>query len=425
MAGEAAELPNLVCITILLPSIELTSISRRTVFDDNEAGQQAQPTGNPPPPAPGAVPQAGGPPAPPNVNRPAGNNPLGNPLDLVNRLLGPQPQVDNNAQFQQNRPPPAGNNANAGARNTAPDGTSVLIHYEVQYQGRRPQPGQTQPTGGLTPVPQVFGYQGSARAENSRALHNGQSNSVAETPTSAQPTGTSDAIPSPSTVSSQAAAAQADTPAESDSETSSEDEDGPTKETLSPMDAARQAALRRFGNGPLSPPNNTAEAAVRGPSFPKPTPTTHLPEKPSPTPAPASSAAPDSPASSSSTAAVAPALIPLHDILFSSDPNNIPSMIRVPDVPVVSESRSLGNIPSHLNDEQLDRLDRLTREAIDERLLVLEGVSNTVYRCIDDLMRMRSTLPTVQSPDRDNGQMSSRREEKQPERKDIARQSSS
>jgi E3 ubiquitin-protein ligase synoviolin len=39
-------------------------------------------------------------------------------------------------------------------------------------------------------------------------------------------------------------------------------------------------------------------------------------------------------------------------------------------------------------------MDRITREAIDERLRVLEGVSGAVYRCIDDLMRMRSALPT-------------------------------
>lgn len=38
-------------------------------------------------------------------------------------------------------------------------------------------------------------------------------------------------------------------------------------------------------------------------------------------------------------------------------------------------------------------MDRVTREAIDERLRVLEGVSGAVYRCIDELMKMRSTLP--------------------------------
>jgi E3 ubiquitin-protein ligase synoviolin len=42
-------------------------------------------------------------------------------------------------------------------------------------------------------------------------------------------------------------------------------------------------------------------------------------------------------------------------------------------------------------------MDQTTREAIDERLKVLEGVSTAVYRCIDDLMKMRSALPPVGS----------------------------
>jgi hypothetical protein len=43
-------------------------------------------------------------------------------------------------------------------------------------------------------------------------------------------------------------------------------------------------------------------------------------------------------------------------------------------------------------------MDSVTREAIDERLRVLEGVSGAVYRCIDDLMRMRSALPVSTPP---------------------------
>lgn len=42
-------------------------------------------------------------------------------------------------------------------------------------------------------------------------------------------------------------------------------------------------------------------------------------------------------------------------------------------------------------------MDRVTREAIDERLKVLEGVSVSVNRAIDDLMRMRSVLPVPAS----------------------------
>ncbi|KAF7315296.1 hypothetical protein MIND_00044100 [Mycena indigotica] len=66
-----------------------------------------------------------------------------------------------------------------------------------------------------------------------------------------------------------------------------------------------------------------------------------------------------------------PSLIPMH--------NNSPSHHH--------------QLPPALTNEQLAILDSLTREAIDERLRVLEGVSGAVNRCIDDLMRMRSVLP--------------------------------
>ncbi|KAI0633905.1 hypothetical protein C8Q77DRAFT_1057555 [Trametes polyzona] len=53
----------------------------------------------------------------------------------------------------------------------------------------------------------------------------------------------------------------------------------------------------------------------------------------------------------------------------------------------------LAQLPPTLTDEQLARLDRLTREAIDERLRVLEGVSGAIYRCMEELTRVRSVLP--------------------------------
>ncbi|PSR72157.1 hypothetical protein PHLCEN_2v11949 [Hermanssonia centrifuga] len=53
----------------------------------------------------------------------------------------------------------------------------------------------------------------------------------------------------------------------------------------------------------------------------------------------------------------------------------------------------LAQLPPTLTDEQLARLDHLTRDAIDERLRVLEGLSGVVYRCIEELTRIRSVLP--------------------------------
>ena len=38
-------------------------------------------------------------------------------------------------------------------------------------------------------------------------------------------------------------------------------------------------------------------------------------------------------------------------------------------------------------------MDRLTREAIDERLRILDDVQSVTSRCIDELLRCRSVLP--------------------------------
>jgi E3 ubiquitin-protein ligase synoviolin len=52
-----------------------------------------------------------------------------------------------------------------------------------------------------------------------------------------------------------------------------------------------------------------------------------------------------------------------------------------------------GQLPPNLSEAQLLNLDRVTRETIDERLKVLEGVQRTVWRCVEDLTRLRSVLP--------------------------------
>ncbi|KAF5389359.1 hypothetical protein D9757_004381 [Collybiopsis confluens] len=105
----------------------------------------------------------------------------------------------------------------------------------------------------------------------------------------------------------------------------------------------------------------------------------------------------------------APTLIPLFDSDFhasystlasSSKSSNIPAIPGTPQG-VDNSASSWGPISSvvaSLSDEQLAVMDRITREAIDERLKVLEGVSTAVYRCIDDLMRMRSALPADGAP---------------------------
>ena len=61
-------------------------------------------------------------------------------------------------------------------------------------------------------------------------------------------------------------------------------------------------------------------------------------------------------------------------------------------------ARPLNTLPPTLTDAQLAHLDVLTREAIDERLRVLEGVSSTMHRCIEELTRLRSVLPVAAGP---------------------------
>jgi len=69
-----------------------------------------------------------------------------------------------------------------------------------------------------------------------------------------------------------------------------------------------------------------------------------------------------------------------------------------PFLPQSSSTNTVSQLPPSLTDEQLATLDRLTRESIDERLRILEGVSGAVYRCIDDLLRLRSALPQANLP---------------------------
>ncbi|KAJ3749169.1 hypothetical protein DFH05DRAFT_1520777 [Lentinula detonsa] len=99
----------------------------------------------------------------------------------------------------------------------------------------------------------------------------------------------------------------------------------------------------------------------------------------------------------SSSHPTAPSLIPLLDL-----------DLQIPSTPSASAShaerlarnvsdRVISSSAAPLTDEQLALMDRTTREAIDERLKVLEGVSTAVYRCIDDLMRMRSALPSLEA----------------------------
>lgn len=53
----------------------------------------------------------------------------------------------------------------------------------------------------------------------------------------------------------------------------------------------------------------------------------------------------------------------------------------------------LEQLPSTLNEEETRNWDRVTREAIDERLRVLSRVDEVVNRLVDELTKLRSTIP--------------------------------
>ena len=56
-------------------------------------------------------------------------------------------------------------------------------------------------------------------------------------------------------------------------------------------------------------------------------------------------------------------------------------------------------MPPELSNEQLQRMDNLSREAIDERLRILDNVQRSMWRCTEDLLRVRSILPPRAEPE--------------------------
>jgi E3 ubiquitin-protein ligase synoviolin len=198
----------------------------------------------------------------------------------------------------------------------------------------------------------------------------------------------------------------------------------------SAREAAALAALRRFQAGrstdSLKSPPGSRNSVVTTPSVPEP--------KANPRASPAASSGvagaagptPTTP-SANSLRAHAPNLIPLYNPgsvtapgpgMWGSSPYFAPvnsSSTALIDLQQ-SSSRSSpylfgqpssgphpfstqsnlprsGQLPSDLSDAQLRQLDRVTRETIDERLRVLEDVQSTVWRCVEELTRLRSALP--------------------------------
>ena len=360
----------------------LYSRSRRNVLDNTNS----------------TTPAAGGPAVPPvagarqaNPALPADGQNAQGPLGFLNRLFGPPPpaRLRNAGQGRQAQQGP--NNVQGQAMGQPP---GIFINYQVQYQFPRQQLGQQaqQAPQPLHPIPNFPGFPGpggvwqpwpavEAPADPIQA-------EVQEPRTSYELHNPITSIPS-SASSSSSDVPQSETPLPT-----------PHKEGSSraPQDAAALAALSRL-RGKKSP--ETTEPAGGSSQTASTQPTSSSQSE-----------------SSTTTAQVtSPLLIPLYDLRPSPSPfvtplqretapsqtgrssNRYPAYRRTQDssshssATPLQHSSVLPQLPPNLTDEQLAYLDRLTRESIDERLRILEGVSGAIYRCIDDLMRLRSAIP--------------------------------
>ncbi|KII92232.1 hypothetical protein PLICRDRAFT_172347 [Plicaturopsis crispa FD-325 SS-3] len=400
---------------------------------------------NAPQPAPGAGgaarPQQ--PPRPPNFfgfpGAQAGQQqpPANNAYRFINRFLGlpaQQPIPLPPHQHHQQQP-------NAGTVTANPPGVTIHIQYQIRQQ-QQPQP---LPPQNLQPPPAYAGFQGAGGAwqpwgmdqrwfepRNPAPAHGAQD---APTPTPTQPSAPvmEQATPSPAPTPTQPSAESAD-------------------ETPNPREAAARAALRRFNT--TQSPDSSEAASSSSPSSGVATsssgasasglshapPILHTPQ-PSSDSEPSDSV-PQSEAELEGTARLdIPTLIPLYDPQpprADPRPSRIdPTASRVdstPSPPAAGPSSHAGSQNSQarrhdalwqprqppsapasqpeagpsnaaptaadlvqMDQLQLAHMDRVTREAIDERLRVLEGVSTTLYNCMNELMRMRSSLPVLPS----------------------------
>ncbi|KAF5385988.1 hypothetical protein D9615_002410 [Tricholomella constricta] len=395
------------CLRSWLERQQSCPTCRRTVLDPQPQG---------PDNAAHAAPAAPGEPQRPNLPLPAGaqnqnnaraNNPLGNPLGLMGRLFGPPAQLpivpgQLPPGQNQNNPPPVPENL-AGQ---LPPG--VVIQYHIQYQVPRNQQQnqrQQQPQP-LQPAPQFAGFPGPGGAWQAWPQDGMAVQEPAPRGTNATPL-----APTPTTVGPQSQQVSPSTSVGPTPTPPNRDDDSlPT-----PREAAALAALRRFHNS-----NNNSRPSGATTSQSADTQTTGQERPTQALPPPSTSSSTGATAGDRTQASVtgAPPLIPLYDYSASSsapifngetqllephtrivdgNPRIPPRAIPRPSPRVQhpSQNNSTSLLPPTLTDDQLALMDRLTREAIDERLRVLEGVSSAVYRCVDDLMRMRSTLPSA------------------------------
>ena len=297
-------------------------------------------------------------------NNPAPNNPMGNPLGLLGRFFAPPGQP-----AQAVNPPP-----NVPARAVQNQGTHgqhnpVVIEYRIQYQ--TPTPGfasveqnnnAQSPPATLQPIRPLDGFVGPNGAwqrwpgnrdniENSNAIP--LNASIPDAETREEPP---------------AAVALLEEQIEGTGPTDSED----------PRAAAAIAALRRSGGKPPSLtelPSNGEDHSARE---------AHMENS-------STSAAPSQ----------APRWIPLFDLSMTRSHTSAsiltPETSHTQPSSTIRQNASLSQLPQQITDAQLALLDNLTREAIDERLRILESVSGIVDQCVENLLKVRSALPVTEA----------------------------
>jgi len=92
----------------------------------------------------------------------------------------------------------------------------------------------------------------------------------------------------------------------------------------------------------------------------------------------------------------APRWIPLFDLSMAQSYTS--ASISAPETAYSQPSSTIRqkiSLPEQISDAQLALLDNLTREAIDERLRILENVSGIVDQCVENLLKVRSALPVI------------------------------
>ncbi|KXN90192.1 E3 ubiquitin-protein ligase HRD1 [Leucoagaricus sp. SymC.cos] len=344
------------CLRSWLERQQSCPTCRQTVLETNAP----QPPANGPPPA---VPQQGNNPAvaQPGNNPPAVNNPMGNPFGLLGRILAPPGQNINRNQAVPARL--AQNQGVNGQRNP------IVIEYHVQYQGphtpgtaRTGQHDVPHPPATLQPIQPLDGFAGPNGAWQRwpEQRHNAAFGNQNLPNQATSEEGTSRVPPS----SGERAANEA------------------AMDSEDPRSAAALAALRRL-NGNSTPAHTSPSASSTEGSNPLEA---------------------NSKASSATTPANSvPKLIPLFDLSgqqlgerSQSTVNSIPAPNNTQSI-YTNPGTSLSHLPQQITDAQLAIMDNLTREAMDERLRILENVSGTIHRCVEDLLRVRSALPITEA----------------------------